>query len=1604
MTTHLQLDRNELIDTLYQRLKSHFSQSHHNNLKLFIAEILKHTSMRDLNNYEQSDLAGMVVTLWGALQSKKPVHNGVQILNPNIEEHDWQSQHTIIAIISKDMPFIIDSVRLALSRKGINIHAVFYGVFNVVYTDKGQFEAFDTAGSSELVLCMEVDRTTDEAQTNEVQQSLQEVLGDVTYVVDDFHAMRQKTSDVVQQLKSGTFPVGSDELNEAIVFMEWLAANHFSFLAYDEYLIENGSVRQQPGTALGLFKKNKNRRAEVIDEMSRNRREHVFKKELLIFTKSGRRSTVHRSAYSDYVVVKEFNEQGEVVGGRRFMGLYTSTVYNETPANIPVLRKKLAQVLEKSGYRVGNHAYKELAAILYNFPRDELIQSSVNRLLSVGNEVLSIQERKQIRLFMRTDAYGKFLNIVVYMPRDIFNTQIRIQIHDMFAEYFDVEGSDFTTYFSESVLTRTRFVFKLASPIEVLPPADIFENRIEQFSRSWNEELRSAMVETFGEEQGISLYQSYTDAFPPSYIEEYSARVGVADIQRMEKLHQTDESNLSLSFFRAVEPNGSMLKLKIFNKGEALLLSDLIPVLENFGLKVVDEFPFEIEHPEYGCTWIYDFNLLYEPIPDLDPVKHRERFSNAFINIWQGRAENDAFNQLILKAQLTWREVAMFRAYAKYLKQIQFSLSTEYISQTLINYTSITYELSELFSSRFNPQKKHNQKVLDKWEASIVERLEDVNNINEDRIFRRYIELINATLRTNFYQQEDSGERKDYISFKLNPHEVSELPLPKPKYEVFVYSPRVEGVHLRGGSVSRGGLRWSDRNEDFRTEVLGLVKAQQVKNAVIVPVGAKGGFVAKCLPGSDNREALMAEGIECYKIFIRGLLDITDNLIDKKISVPRQVVRYDDDDPYLVVAADKGTATFSDIANSVAAEYNFWLGDAFASGGSNGYDHKKMGITARGAWVSVQRHFREKGIDVQKDPITVVGIGDMAGDVFGNGLMLSESVKLVGAFNHMHIFFDPNPDAKVSFKERQRLFNLPRSSWSDYDSKLISSGGGVYSRSAKSISVTKEMKSLLGISKAKVTPTELITAMLKAPVDLLWNGGIGTYVKGSHELHSDIGDKANDALRINGNELQCKVIGEGGNLGFSQMGRIEFSLAGGFCFTDFIDNAGGVDCSDHEVNIKVLLDDMVANGDLTVKQRNQTLESLTEDVSSLVLQNNYRQTQALGIAHSESFRRVEEYRRLMNSLESEGKLDRSLEFLPTNETISERKADGLGLSRPEMAVLISYVKGDLKEQMATEELASDPVVSQIINSEFPKPLVEKPGVDINKHLLRKEIIATLTANELVNYLGITAFIRLQESTGATAIEIAKAFMACREVYGLVDIWKQIEQLDYKISSELQNKIMLKTARLVRRGTRWVIKNFRSGLDTQQIINLFKEPLALLESQFKDMLPDHAKQTWLDDKQKLIDAGVPEELAEKVASVDMLYSALGIIAAAQALKQDVNRAAQAYFCIGEALGLESFISTLNSINVSSHWQAMARESFRDDIKWQQRRIIQGLLSEESELTIEQQVEQWLETNRDMVDRWLRMMNEVRSMNEPEFSLYSVAIRELLDLAQATVSDF
>ncbi|HEY5717544.1 MAG TPA: NAD-glutamate dehydrogenase, partial [Motiliproteus sp.] len=1052
---------------------------------------------------------------------------------------------------------------------------------------------------------------------------------------------------------------------------------------------------------------------------------------------------------------------------------------------------------------------------------------------------------------------------------------------------------------------------------------------------------------------------------------------------------------------RLLEESSDLLRFKLLCEGESLILSDIIPVLENLGMRVVGEHPYEVRRADGRSFWLHDFTLYYTGADAVELQEVKQVFQDAFAAIWDGRAENDEFNRLVIGGKLNWREVALLRAYTRYNRQLRFDYSQPYIADTLARHLHVTKLLVALFRARFEPARQSSDKVdalAKRLEGSVADAIEQVDNLNDDRILRRMLELIKATLRTNYFQLDGEGQPKPYLSFKLNPREIANIPRPRPMFETFVYSPRVEGVHLRGGKVARGGLRWSDRLEDFRTEVLGLVKAQQVKNAVIVPVGAKGGFVAKCLPEGGSRDEIQAEGIACYQTFIRGLLDLADNLVGGEVVPPQDVIRHDGDDPYLVVAADKGTATFSDIANALAEEYGFWLGDAFASGGSQGYDHKGMGITAKGAWESVKRHFRERGLDTQREEFTVVGIGDMGGDVFGNGLLLSEHARLVAAFNHMHIFIDPNPDTAASFVERQRMFALPRSSWADYNAELISAGGGVFSRSQKTIAISAEMKERFAIEADSLSPTDLITALLKAPVDLLWNGGIGTYVKASSESHADVGDKANDSLRINGNQLRCKVLGEGGNLGFTQLGRIEYALTGGACHTDFIDNAGGVDCSDHEVNIKILLNEVVAHGDMTVKQRNALLKAMTDDVSHLVLRNNYSQVQALSLARSHAAREPEEYIRLIQSLEADGKLDRGLEYLPSDEQLQARQQ----LTTPELSVLISYIKAELKQALISPRIHQDDYLAREVADAFPARISSEFPAEVAGHRLRAEIIANQLANGMVNRMGITYPHVVRQATGAQYDEIAVAYVIARDVFGMDAIWQQIEALDGQVEVAEQMQIMAELQRLVRRASYWFLRNHRYELNAARCIERYRAGIVELAPGIADLIKGARRDEWQQKHDAMVAKGVPETLAAVAASADSLFSLLGIIQVAEQSDKPLAQVAEVYFSLGDQLNLHWFDQQVRGYEARNHWQSLACDSYRDDLNSQQRILTQRVLAANVTTGAESdRVAGWLQQYALSAQRWQQMLAEIRSTKVRDCAIFSVALRELMDLSQASL---
>jgi len=1595
-----------LLQKLDQLIDDRLPQNRGGQVRAFAHAFYSTAADEDLLSWRLEDLYGATLSGWEYLQEFTFGQPKVRVYNPEFEEHGWQSSHTIVQVLSIDLPFTLDSIRVELNRRNLGIHTVHNSVLTLKRDQKHFFAGFlksDTRSQHarhETLISIEIDRHTDPQMLQDLERELNDVLYQVSMVVDDFQPMLDQVDQLLEMYDQIAPAKQPDGLKETREFIHWLKLR-FTFLGYDEYELTGGKGKKLEatmGSQLGLLKYcDEHCRAELVNDEQRGIGQFTLIPELLSFTKSPSKSRVHRPAFPDYITVKRFDKQGRVIGESRFLGLYTSEVYLGNARQIPVVREKVNAVLARSGRHKYSHDWKELLQILEVHPRDDLFQASEEELYATAMGILHIHERRQIRLFLRRDSFGQYVSCLVYAPRDIYSTEFRLRVEHILLSELGCNHAEFNTYFSESILARTHFVLRSDGVVPQDIDVESLQRKVQQAAKSWSDELYDALVETLGEEKGIAAFNHYGRGFPSSYKDDFSARTAVVDIQHINSLDQ--DNILSLSFYHSLERENSGFNFKLFNLGNPLPLSDVLPILENLGLRIIDEHPYAVQSYT-GKIWIHDFNLVSSTAIEQDTQQIKKVFQEAFMKVWQGEASNDEFNKLVLMAGLSWRQVTVLRSYASYMKQIRFPISGAAISHTLNNYGEIARLLIELFEWKFDPKRQSDQQ-MERINQQIVQSLDRVVSLNDDKVIRQIKALIEATLRTNYFQLDSQGKPKEYLSLKLLPGLVPQMPEPKPLYEIFVHSPRLEGVHLRGGKVARGGLRWSDREEDFRTEVLGLVKAQQVKNAVIVPVGAKGGFVARKLNSEMDREQMQAEGIACYRTFISALLDITDNLIDGEAVKPLDVVCYDEDDPYLVVAADKGTATFSDIANEIASSYKFWLDDAFASGGSQGYDHKKMGITAKGAWVSVERHFRELGINISKTDFSVVGVGDMSGDVFGNGMLLSQHICLKAAFNHMHIFVDPKPDAASSWQERKRLFDLPRSGWDDYDSTLISKGGGVFKRSAKSIAISPEMKACFDIEEDKLAPNDLIVKILCASFDLFWNGGIGTYVKSSNESHADVGDKANDSVRVDARDLRCRVIGEGGNLGITQQARMEYALCFGRVNTDFIDNAGGVDCSDHEVNIKILLNDVVRNGDMTGKQRNKLLAEMTEDISCLVLENNYRQVQAISLEQSRAVDAMAENRRFINALESEGRLHRALEFIPEEEVLSERQVAGVGLTRPELAVLVSYSKAELKERLVASSVPDDPYLARELVTAFPQRLAQEFGEPMQNHQLRREIVATQLANNMVNYMGFKFVDRLRNATRADIGRISRAYVLAREVFDMQQLWHQIEALDYQVDASIQLRMMDELQYLIRRTTRWFITNRPAQ---QQIcpdeVNLFRQTIAQLGGELGRLLCGKPKHDWHESFKRYLDAAVPESLASVIAGTRCLYTVLNIIEVAAETDVPVEQVGRVMFEVGERLDLHWLIGSLNELERDNHWQALAKESFRDDIDAQQRAILTLILKQGSRQgEIETLLQDWWQQYRQPLHRWQTIVSDLKAAERRDYAMFTVAISELAELTRS-----
>ncbi|WP_424213510.1 NAD-glutamate dehydrogenase [Streptomyces sp. BI20] len=1602
-----------------------------------------HTAPEDLTGRDPVDVFGAALSHYRLAENRPQGTANVRVHTPTVEENGWTSSHSVVEVVTDDMPFLVDSVTNELSRQGRGIHVVIHPQVLVRRDVTGKLieilgpdcEAHGAPVGErphdalvESWIHVEIDRETDRADLKQITADLLRVLSDVREAVEDWEKMREASRRLADELPAE--PVAPDlregELDEARELLRWLADDNFTFLGYREYdLVDNDALVAVPGTGLGVLRSdplhNEGEDSHPVspsfNRLPADARAKAREHRLLVLTKANSRATVHRPSYLDYVGVKKFDADGNVVGERRFLGLFSSAAYTESVRRVPVIRRKVAEVLELAGFSPASHDGRDLLQILETYPRDELFQTPVDQLRAIVTSVLYLQERRRLRLYLRQDEYGRYYSALVYLPRDRYTTGVRLRLIDILKEELGGTSVDFTAWNTESILSRIHFVVRVPQGTELPALTDADAERIEarlvEAARSWADGFSEALTAECGEERAAELLRRYGSSFPEGYKADHSPRAAVADLVRLERLADGDDA-FALSLYEPVGAGPGERRFKIYRHGEQVSLSAVLPVLQRLGVEVTDERPYELRCADRTVAWVYDFGLRLPAQPGGEAGRlgddARERFQDAFAAVWTGEAENDNFNTLVLGAGLTWRQAVVLRAYAKYLRQAGYTFSQDYMEDTLRTNVHTTRLLVSLFEARMDPERQSaGTELVDAMLEELDGALDQVASLDEDRILRSFLTVIRATLRTNFFQLGEDGRPHSYVSMKFDPRAIPDLPAPRPAYEIWVYSPRVEGVHLRFGKVARGGLRWSDRREDFRTEVLGLVKAQMVKNTVIVPVGAKGGFVAKNLPDpSVDRDAWLAEGIASYKVFISALLDITDNMVAGEVVPPRGVVRHDEDDTYLVVAADKGTATFSDIANGVAESYGFWLGDAFASGGSAGYDHKGMGITARGAWESVKRHFRELGHDTQTQDFTVVGVGDMSGDVFGNGMLLSEHIRLVAAFDHRHIFLDPNPDAAVSHAERRRLFELPRSSWADYDTSLLSTGGGIHPRTAKAIPINAHVRAALGIEDgvAKLTPAELMQAILKAPVDLLWNGGIGTYVKASTETHGDVGDKANDAIRVDGADVRAAVVGEGGNLGLTQLGRIEFARSGGVrgeggkVNTDAIDNSAGVDTSDHEVNIKILLNAVVADGDMTVKQRNRLLAQMTDEVGRLVLRNNYAQNTALANGGAQAASLLNAQQRFMRRLGREGRLDRALEFLPNDRQIRELLNTGKGLSQPELAVLFAYTKITVADELIGTGLPDDPYLRRLLHAYFPAALRERFPEQIDGHALRREIITTLLVNDTVNTGGSTVLHRMREETGAALEEIVRAQLAAREIFGLAGVWDAVEALDNRVAADVQTRIRLHSRRLVERGTRWLLNNRPQPLEITETIEFFGERVARVWAELPKLVRGADLEWYESIVGELTEAGVPEELAAKVAGFSSAFPTLDIVAIADRTGLDPLAVAEVYYDLGDRLEITQLMDRIIELPRNDRWQSMARASIREDLFAAHAALTADVLAVgNGTSTPEQRFKAWEEKNAAIIGRARTTLEEIQGSDDFDLANLSVAMRTMRSLLRA-----
>ena len=1603
------------LDEISTRVRERFGPERAHTAERLVRAYYHHVARHDLEHRSPSDLYGAAICHLQTARRRQPGEPTLRIYEPTIDDDGWRSPHTVVDIVTDDSPFIVASVLMAVERCGLDVHLLIHPVLAVRRDDA---DLVGPAGEgpgddhTEAFVHLEVDRVVGPARAEALRREIESALSAVRVAVDDWQEMVERARSVAEDLATGqpddggAPDLGSTQRADAAELLEWMSDDAFVFIGARDYRLDpaEGVIRSVPDTGLGILR-DAPASERPLSSLAPEGAERVLGDDRLLITRTNAVSPVHRSAPMNYVGVRDIDPDTGVITERRFLGLFTARAYTETVTRLPVVRRKVAEIIDRSGFDSSGHDANRLVNVLESHPRDELFEATVDELMPTILAIVHLYERRQVRLFTRRDPFGRSISCLVFVPRDRFRTEVREAISGLLESALDGEVTGFEVTFGSSSLARLHLIVTIANS----PPADLdlslIEQRLEWVTRTWSDHLRAELIDQHGEGPGGELAVRWRSGFPAGYREDRSPESAVADIDRLEELGTRPDGAVAVRTYHPPEADDGVLHLKLYRFGQPVQLSTVLPILQSHGVAVLDEHPYQIGRADGRVAWIHDFGLLL-PRPAAENIRDhgptiRSRFEESFLSVWNGLADTDNFAELVLLAGLDWQEVSILRAFAHYLRQAGITFTPTYIQEVTTANAGLARLLVDRFHQRLDPD-RHDPDAAAETHQWILDALDAIPRLDEDRILRGLDAIVGATVRTNLYQRDDDGKPPIHLAFKFDPDQVLDLPPPRPRHEIFVSSPRVEGVHLRASRVARGGIRWSDRREDYRTEVLALMKAQVVKNSVIVPAGAKGGFVCRQLPASGEPSEVRAEVEACYRAFIGALLDITDNRVDGAVVAPDRVVRLDGDDPYLVVAADRGTATLSDVANEIALDRHFWLGDAFASGGSTGYDHKEMGITARGAWVSVRRHLADLGLDPDVDPFSVVGIGDMSGDVFGNGMLLSRSIRLIAAFDHRHVFIDPDPDPERSFEERRRLYELPGSTWADYDRSVMSDGGIIVPRTAKAVTVDDRVARAIGCPAGLLTPVELISEILRAPVDLLWNGGIGTYVKASTETHLDVGDRANDAVRIDADELRCRVIGEGGNLGLTQRARVEAALGGVLVNTDAVDNSGGVNCSDREVNLKILLDRQVAEGNLTVRQRNELLESMTEEIAALVLADNEAQTLALASARTQAAGMTHVHARHLTWLSEVGDLDRGLEALPTDEELRERANDGRGLTQPELAVLMAYSKNVIAAAIEESSLPEEPTMLRELHPYVPPAIHERfPGA-LAEHPLRRELFATELANRLVNRAGVSMTLRLTEETAASVPEVARAHLAAWRIHDLDRQWQRVQAYDRGLPPHVMIAMLLSTKRLGERSTRWLIRHRHAPLDVHEAVAELAPGVSEVVSLLATAAPHEVTDERLERRDQWVSAGVDEALATEVALSGLASTALDIVAAARAEGAPLDHATRVYFLLDEHLGLGWLRSQIDQLPRNDMWTTLARTALRDDLFAEHAGLVRRILATGGHTDAEARVDSWVRTNQTAVDRTFEVLLDIRAVGHPGLEHLSVGLREIRNLMRRAAS--